>query len=177
MTQSSRPSEVSRTFPARFDSLAAIGVFVTQRAQVAGLGPRAVYAVQVAVDEACSNIIEHAYGGEAAADALTSSDRRRSLDTPCPPDEPRPQTIRCTCRTQQDRLIIELHDHGRPFDLATVPKPNLDADLNERHAGGLGVYFIQQLMDTVQFESTPGQGNTLTLTKFRAPATPRPGTQ
>jgi serine/threonine-protein kinase RsbW len=119
--------------------------------------------VQVAVDEACSNIIEHAYGGEVAADA------------PCPPGTPRPQIIRCTCRTQQDRLIIELHDHGRPFDPATVPKPDLDADLNERHAGGLGVYFIQQLMDAVHFESTPGQGNTLTLTKFRAPVTPGPG--
>jgi serine/threonine-protein kinase RsbW len=127
--------------------------------------------VQVAVDEACSNIIEHAYGGEASADAPGSLDRPRS------PDAPRPQTIRCTCRTQQDRLIIELHDHGRPFDPATVPKPNLDADLNERHAGGLGVYFIQQLMDTVRFESAPGQGNTLTLTKFRAPTAPQPGTR
>ncbi len=171
MTQSSRPSEVSRTFPARFDSLAAIGVFVTQRAQVAGLGPRAVYAVQVAVDEACSNIIEHAYGGEATVDAHSARDRTGS------PGAQGLQTIRCTCRTRRDRLIIELHDHGRPFDLATVPKPNLNADLNERHAGGLGVYFIQQLMDTVHFESTPGQGNTLTLTKFRAPAAPRPGTR
>jgi len=163
MTQSSRPSEVSRTFPARFDSLAAIGVFVTQSAQIAGLGPRAVYAVQVAVDEACSNIIEHAYGGEAAADAPSTS------------NSPRPQTIRCTCRTKQDRLIIELHDHGQPFDPAAVPKPNLGADLNERHAGGLGVYFIQQLMDTVQFESTPGKGNILTLTKFRVPDASRSG--
>lgn len=157
MTQSCKPSVVSRTFPARFDSLAAICGFVTQRAQVAGLGPRAVYAVQVAVDEACSNIIEHAYGGEGPADASY------------------PPTIRCTCRTKQDRLIIELHDHGRPFDPATVPKPDLHADLSERHAGGLGVYFIQQLMDAVQFESIPGKGNTLTLTKFKAPATPRPG--
>jgi serine/threonine-protein kinase RsbW len=150
MTQSSRPSEVSKTFPARFDSLAAICVFVTHRAQVAGLGPRAVYDVQVAVDEACSNIIEHAYGGEGRG------------------------TIECTCRAERGRLTIELHDHGCPFDPATVPKPDLQADLNERHAGGLGVYFIQQLMDTVQFESTPGKGNTLTLTK-RKKRVQRPG--
>ena len=151
MKQSSKPSAASKTFPARFDSLAAICDFVTQRAQVAGLGPRAVYAVQVAVDEACSNIIEHAY-----------RDQERG-------------TIECTCRAKQDRLIIQLHDHGRPFDPATVPKPDLQADLNERHAGGLGVFFIQQLMDAVQFESIPGQGNTLTLTKCRTPATPKPG--
>jgi serine/threonine-protein kinase RsbW len=151
MKQSSKPSEASRVFPARFDSLAAICDFVTQRAQVAGLGPRAVYAVQVAVDEACSNIIEHAYGNQERG------------------------TIECTCRTKRDRLIIQLHDHGEPFDLATVPKPDLQADLNERHAGGLGVFFIQQLMDAVQFESIPGQGNTLTLTKCRTPTTPKPG--
>lgn len=143
MTQSSKPSEVFRTFPARFDSLAAICVFVTHRAQAAGLGPRAVYAVQVAVDEACSNIIEHAYGGEGCG------------------------TIVCTCRTTKDRLIIELHDNGRPFDPADVPKPDLQADLSERPAGGLGVYFIRQLMDHVEFESTPGKGNTLILTKNR----------
>ena len=159
MKQSFKPSVVSRTYPARFDSLAAICVFVTQRAQVAGLGPRAVYAVQVAVDEACSNIIEHAYGGEGS------------------PDAPHQPTIRCTCRTKQDRLIIELHDHGRPFDPDNVPKPNLKADLSERHAGGLGVYFIQQLMDAVHFESTPGLGNTLTLTKLRSSTRPRPTTR
>jgi serine/threonine-protein kinase RsbW len=156
MTQSSKPSEVSKTFPARFESLADICVFVTQRAEVAGLGPRAVYAVQVAVDEACSNIIEHAYGEEAPTVIRH-------------PPESRGQTIECTCRIKRDRLIIQLHDHGRPFDLATVPKPDLDADLSERHAGGLGVYFIQQLMDAVHFESIPGQGNTLTLIKCRKP--------
>lgn len=158
MTQSSKQSEVSRIFPARFDSLAEICDFVTRRAQAAGLGPRAVYDVQVAVDEACSNIIEHAYA------------EKERTETPWPPDELGPATIKCTCRTKRDRLIIKLHDHGRPFDLTTVPKPDLQADLNERHAGGLGVYFIQQLMDTVQFESTPEKGNTLTLTKRREPA-------
>jgi anti-sigma regulatory factor (Ser/Thr protein kinase) len=119
--------------------------------------------VQVAVDEACSNIIEHAYGGEGLAD-----NARRPGD-PC---RAPPPTIKCTCRTKPDRLIIELYDHGQPFDPDAVPKPDLNADLSERHAGGLGVYFIQQLMDAVHFESTPGQGNTLTLTKFRTSATP-----
>jgi len=162
MTQSSKPLEVSRIFPARFDSLADISVFVTQKAEVAGLGPRAVYAVQVAVDEACSNIIEHAYGSEGLAGVRPQPDARAHPAARAP-------TIECTCRIKRDRLIIQLHDHGRPFDLATVPKPDLEADLSERHAGCLGVYFIRQLMDAVQFESVPGQGNTLTLIKCRTP--------
>jgi serine/threonine-protein kinase RsbW len=163
MTQSSKLSEVSRTFPARFESLAAICDFVTQRAEVAGLGPRAVYAVQIAVDEACSNIIEHAYGAQRPRDALTHRGTEHA------PRVRRPPTIKCTCRTQPGRLVIQLHDHGRPFDPSSVPKPDLQSDLSERHAGGLGVYFIQQLMDAVHFESSPGHGNTLTLVKRRKP--------
>jgi serine/threonine-protein kinase RsbW len=52
--------DTSQTFPGRFDSLTVISEFVTRAAQAAGLDTRAVCAVQLAVDEACSNIIEHA---------------------------------------------------------------------------------------------------------------------
>jgi serine/threonine-protein kinase RsbW len=110
------------------------------------MGPQAVYAIQVAVDEACSNIIEHAYGGQGHGN------------------------IKCTCRILGDRLVIELQDDGCPFDPAKVPKPDLEAKLSDRAAGGLGVYFIKQLMDDVQFKSTAQEGNVLTLTKYRETA-------
>jgi len=131
------------TFPGRFDSLAAINKFVTRNAEAAGLDAKAVYAVQMAVDEACSNIIEHAYGGE---------DRG---------------TIECNCRVRPDKLIVTLVDYGCPFDPSSVPLPDLCANLDKRSSGGLGVFFMRQLMDQVQFESTPGAGNTLTLIKHR----------
>jgi serine/threonine-protein kinase RsbW len=133
----------TRTFPGRFDSLGAICKFVTRMAQAAGLAPQAVYAVQVAVDEACSNIVEHAYGGEGRG------------------------PIECTCHVYDDRLIVTLHDYGCPFDPAQIPHPDLKASLQDRNAGGLGVYFMQQLMDHVHFESVPGTGNTLTLIKCK----------
>jgi serine/threonine-protein kinase RsbW len=97
----------------------------------------------MAVDEACSNIIEHAYGGEGRG------------------------PIECACHVYDDRLIIALHDYGCPFDLTQVPQPDLEAGLQDRNAGGLGVYFMHQLMDHVQFESKPGAGNTLTLIKCK----------
>jgi len=133
----------TRTFPGRFDSLGAICKFVTQIAKAAGLAPRSVYAVQMAVDEACSNIIEHAYGGEGRG------------------------PIECTCQVYDDRLVVTLHDYGCTFDPATIPQPDLEACLQDRHTGGLGVYFMHRLMDHVQFESTPGAGNTLTLVKCK----------
>lgn len=133
----------STTFPGRFKSLAKIGEFVTRAAEEAGFDAREIYAVQLAVDEACSNIIEHAYGGEGQG------------------------TIECTCRIVPEALIIVLKDHGRPFDPEAVPVPNLDASLEERQGGNLGLYFMRQLMDEVSFERTSDCFNVLTMIKRR----------
>jgi len=129
------------TFPARLDSLAAIGEFVTRAAEAAGLDARAVYAVQLAVDEACANIIEHAYRGEGGGD------------------------IECTCMVNENGLTVILRDYGRPFNPTSVPEPDLYASLEDRKIRGLGLYFIRQLMDQVRFEFTADSGNVLTMIK------------
>ena len=131
----------TRSFPGQFDSLAAIGEFVTLAAEDAGLDDRATYAVQMAADEACSNIIEHAYGGEGGG------------------------SIECTCRVDDDGLTVILRDYGCFFDPTEVPDPNLQAGLEERTGGGLGIYFMRRLMDEIHFESTPDSGNVLTMVK------------
>ena len=130
-------------FPGRFDSLVRIGEFVVHVAEAAGLNTRAVYAVQTAVDEACANIIEHAYGGEGRGD------------------------IECTCRINNNGLTVTLRDYGCSFDPTSVPEPDLYANLDNRKEGGLGLYFIRQLMDEVRFEFTPDAGNVLTMVKHR----------
>jgi serine/threonine-protein kinase RsbW len=131
----------TRTFPGQFESLAAISEFVTSAAEVTGLDARATYAVQLAVDEACSNIIEHAYRGEGRG------------------------SIQCTCHISEEELTIVLRDYGHPFDPDQVPVPNVNACLGERPCGGLGLYFMRQLMDEVHFELTPNLGNILTMVK------------
>jgi serine/threonine-protein kinase RsbW len=136
-------SSETHIFPGRFDSLAAIGEFVARAAKAAGLNARAIYSVQMAVDEACSNIIEHAYGGEGRG------------------------SIECTCCISDEGLTVILHDHGRPFDPASVPDPNLHTSLEDRTVGGLGLYFVRQLMDEVHFEFTPDSGNLLTMVKYK----------
>ena len=130
-------------FPARFDSLVAIGEFVTRAAEAAGLDARAVYGVQMAIEEACANIVQHAYGGEGRGD------------------------IECTYIVNDNGLTVILRDCGRPFDPASVPEPDLSSDLEDRKTGGLGLFFIRQLMDQVRFEFTPGSGNVLTMVKHR----------
>ena len=125
-----------------YTSLASIADFVREFAQNAGFGSFAVYSIEMAVDEACSNIIEHAYGGEGKG------------------------TIRCTCSFDEQSLAVVLKDQGRSFDPATVPQPNLSQNLADRKANGLGMYFIRQWMDEVSFR-TSGSENILTMVKHK----------
>lgn len=134
--------EQTRIFPARYESLSAIDSFVADAARRAGFSSCTVYQVQLAVDEACSNIIEHAYGGEGQG------------------------VIECTWRIQGEGLTVVLRDYGRSFDPESVPDPHLEAGLAERTGGGLGLYFIRQIMDEVRFEFNSEGGNILTLVKL-----------
>jgi serine/threonine-protein kinase RsbW len=129
-------------FPARFEYLDDIRDYVGQKAHTAGFSDREVYSIQLAADEAASNIIEHAYGGISDA------------------------TFELTCEFKQNRLIITMLDHGKSFDITKVAKPNLKADLTKRKIGGLGIYLMRKLMDEVHYEVTTS-GNLLTLVKLK----------
>ncbi|MGD2104110.1 MAG: ATP-binding protein [Anaerolineae bacterium] len=133
--------ERTRTFPARYESLAAIDRFVAEGAKEAGFDRCKAYQVRLAVDEACSNIIDHAYGGEG------------------------PGVIECSQHVQGGDLTIMLRDYGKPFDPSSVPEPDIEGDLEDRTGGGLGLYFIRQIMDEVTFDFDSEDGNVLTLVK------------
>jgi serine/threonine-protein kinase RsbW len=131
----------TQSFPARYESLAAIDQFIAAAAEQAGFDECTVYQVRLAVDEACSNIIEHAYGGEGS------------------------DIIECSYRIQGEELIVILRDTGQPFDPETVPEPNLSSNLEDRTGGGLGLYLIRQIMDKVDFDFESEAGNVLTMVK------------
>ncbi len=130
------------TFPARFEYLDEIRDLVAQTAREGGFTEKAVYSLQLAADEAASNIIEHAYAGVSDA----------SFDI--------------TCDMRGDSIIITMRDTGKSFDMSKVKQPNIKADLSERQIGGLGVYLMRKLMDKVSYESN-STGNMLTMTKRR----------
>jgi serine/threonine-protein kinase RsbW len=97
--------------------------------------------VETAVDEACSNIIEHAYGGEGLG------------------------VIEVTVGIGKNELTVSLRDFGRPFTPEEVPEPDIHAELEDQPGHGLGLYFIRKWMDEVKFEFSPEQGNVLTMVK------------
>jgi serine/threonine-protein kinase RsbW len=128
-------------FSARFAELESIRQFVNHAAIDAGMDETGLCAIEMAVDEACSNIIEHAYAGMPAGD------------------------IECTCENDEHNLVIVLRDHGQSFDITKVPDPDLSNVLEDRKVGGLGVYLIHQLMDEVRYERMGEAGNILTLVR------------
>jgi len=67
---------------------------------------------------------------------------------------------------QGDTLIIKVTDQGKGFDKKKVAIPNIEEKISSEYKRGWGLQLIQELMDTVEFESTE-EGTTVTMTKKR----------
>lgn len=128
-------------YAAKFEFLDEIREFVGDIARKGGFGEKDVYNIQLATDEAASNIIEHAYEG--ASDGV--------LDM--------------SCGMEADAIKIILIDYGLPFDPSTIPMPDLKADLSDRKIGGLGIFLMRKLMDEVHYEPRADKSNVLTMIK------------
>jgi len=132
---------ITVSFPGRFSSLDRIRKFYTTAARQAGLEEKAVNEVELAVDEATSNIIQHAYGGENKGD------------------------IECSYSIDSSGLLVIIRDFGKSFDPKVVRRPDLESDVCCREEGGLGLHFMRTLMDSVEFSFNVHGGNLLTMTK------------
>lgn len=130
------------TAPASASELPRFTEFAHRAAAEAGFDPKNTHRIELAVDEACSNIINHAYQGV-------------------------PGEIVMETRVERGRrLTVILTDNGHPFDPESVPMPVAGGPLDEMQVGGLGLYLMRATMDTVRFEfGIPGIGNRLTMTK------------
>ena len=129
------------TVVADVTNLRVIADFMIKVAVAAGFDDSATYEVQMAVDEACANIIEHAY------------------------QEDDDGSIRLVCEIRADGLAITIFDDGEPFDPDTIPRFDPTLPLEERGHRGMGMFFINNLMDTVDYRFNTPEGNRLTLFK------------
>jgi anti-sigma regulatory factor (Ser/Thr protein kinase) len=128
-------------FAAKFEYLDEIREFVGAIARSGGFSDKDVYNIQLATDEAASNIIEHAY--EKITDGV----------------------LELSCGVGDDLITIVLIDHGESFDPSEIPLPDLKADLSDRKIGGLGIFLMRKLMDQVHYEAKSNKSNVLTMTK------------
>lgn len=125
----------------RTENLAEIREFINSAAVEAGFSKDAIDNIILAVDEACTNIIKHAYKYF--------------------PDG----KIILNLKTNKKTFTIEIIDYGKSFEPGLVTNPDLLQYFNEKRVGGLGMYLMKALMDDIKYTSVPGKFNRVSLTK------------
>ncbi len=126
---------------ARVESLAPVRAFVEEACRRAGADASECFDLKLAVDEACTNIIEHGYAGL--------------------PDG----SIRITCESADDGLRVTIVDRGRAFAPSELPPADVVSGWAERRVGGLGWHLIRQSVDEIDYVQDSAGGNRLTLVK------------
>ncbi len=129
------------TIPSSTQHLREVRRFVEEHARAAGLPRPIVDEIKIAVDEACTNIIKHAYAG--------SED----------------QEVEVELTFSADRLEVCLRDQGEPFDPSSYEEPDLVELTRRRRGGGLGVHIMRRCMDKVHYTCDDGY-NEVCLTKY-----------
>ena len=134
--------------PSHGSYLAYIRTLIGDLARQVGFPEDEVAKIEMAVDEACSNVIEHAY-----------APHKQWLWK-----HPEPQ-IHLHISTTENRLIIEINDHGQRFDFASYNPVDITRRVDEMKTDGYGVAIMRQFMDEVSYSSNDQTGNTLRLVK------------
>jgi len=129
--------------------LAYIRTMVTDLARQIGFPEAEVAKIEMAVDEACSNVLEHAYAPH--------KEWRWQHREP---------EIRLEVHTEDGRLVIEINDHGQGFDFAKYQPADIENRLQQMAQGGYGIFIMRKFMDEVQYSSNDQTGNTLRLVKY-----------
>lgn len=135
------PQRFQITRAAELESLQVFRGFITECCAKFDIPSDIVLDLKLAVDEACTNVIEHGYKG---------------MD---------PGSIILSFRIESDRILVQITDFGHVFEPADAPQPDIEAALEDRPLGGLGLFLIYQTMDNIDYQSSD-DGNTLTFTKY-----------
>lgn len=136
-----KTSEKKLLVQSRTENLSAVRDFVHDAALKAGISAEKIGDIMLAVDEACTNIIKHAY---------------KSV-----PDG----KIEIKVTSTDKKFTIVLRDFGTSFEPETIPAPDLQKYYQQRRVGGLGMYLMKTLMDDVKYISIPGKYNQVLLSK------------
>jgi serine/threonine-protein kinase RsbW len=129
---------------ADLSDLRTIREFVADAGRELDVDERTVSCLTLAVDEICTNVIKHGYNGHGGRLEVTVDPIRNGVQ-------------------------VTVRDWGRAFDPQAVPIPDVDAPLEERPLGGLGLFLVHNMMDEVQFDFHGDEGNTVTMVKCLKP--------
>ena len=124
------------------ERLSSVREFVSEAARQHGFDEETVNKIALAVDEACTNVIKHAY--------------RYAPD----------KNIEIRISSNKTSFEVTIYDTGIAFSPDAVPTPDMGQYLREYRRGGLGMYLMRSLMDKVEYTARPGKRNEVHMIKF-----------
>jgi serine/threonine-protein kinase RsbW len=126
----------------RTERLSAVREFVSGAARSFGFSDEEVGKIALAVDEACTNIIKHAYKFDPNKD------------------------IAVTVKAGNGSFEVRISDKGVMFDPEAIRPPDMREYLSHYRRGGLGIHLMRSLMDVVEYNNAPGKNNEVRLVKY-----------
>ncbi len=137
--------EYQLRIPSETDNLELIREFVSKVADKVGFKSDDVGKIELACDEACTNVIKHAYSPD-------KNDGKKSLDI--------------VIKIDFDKFTLIVTDHGKGFDPKSIKMPDMKEYLAQLKVGGLGIYLMKTLMDEVDYQMEPGVKNQVKMVKY-----------
>ncbi len=132
----------SLKIPGQTDNLEVIRNFVAGVAKKVGFDGEEVNKIELAVDEACTNVIEHAY----------QHNEKQNIDV--------------AVKIDYNKFTVVVTDRGKGFNMEEIELPDMKSYLAEIRVGGLGIYLMKRLMDEVDYHSEPGVKNEVRMVKY-----------
>ena len=114
--------------------------FVDEISRELNLSVEDSFNIRLAIEEAVTNVIMYAYPQTVEGDLLLSA------------------------REEGDVIVFQLVDSGNEFDPTLQPDADVTSSLEDREIGGLGIFLIRQLMQSVSYSRIDGK-NVLTMIK------------
>jgi len=130
-----------RTVPAEGSQLAVLKQFLREFWATAGLAPARMGSFALALEEVFMNVVAHGCQSGLA-----------------------PRQVEVSLSLGSNAVTMMVEDNGPQFDPLSLRSPDLAASLADRRVGGLGVYLVRSVMDTVSYARIGGR-NQLRMSK------------
>ena len=136
-------SRIETTIKNSIAEIARVTALIEELASLLNLPASTIWPLNVALDEILSNIISYGHEDGQEHEILVRVSLEHGL------------------------MVAEVEDDGREFDPLAAPTPDIEAPLEERGVGGLGIHIVRNLMDEVTYMRISGR-NRLTLKRTLA---------
>ena len=125
------------------DELQKVNAAIEELAEEENWSPDVTFQIGLAVEELGVNIVNYGY------------------------EDDKDHEIRIVISSEDEAITIEIEDDGHAFNpLSDAPEPDLDAEVEDRTVGGLGIHLVRTMMDEVHYQRQQNK-NCLTLVKRR----------